>query len=65
MAVFRDYKCTECKEIYEVREPVNSPTEQQCPKCGSKAKRMFAKNTKVIMGGTESEKLEKLSPKWD
>jgi len=62
--VFRDYKCSFCGHRFEVREKMDSPKERPCPECDGPAKRVYSA-PKVIMGGTESEKLEKLSPKWE
>lgn len=36
-----DYRCTECNERFEVSRPMGTSQAENCPSCGSVAKRVF------------------------
>jgi putative FmdB family regulatory protein len=37
-----EYECSNCHHRYEKIESFSAPSEQECPKCGKKAKRLLA-----------------------
>ena len=36
-----EYKCTSCENRYETKEGFDAPSRQNCPRCGSVAKRVL------------------------
>lgn len=36
-----DYRCTECRELFEVTRQAGQAAEENCPACGAPAKRVF------------------------
>lgn len=41
MAVKKDFKCTDCNEVYEMELPMEQ-TKCACPKCGKDMQRIYS-----------------------
>ena len=52
-----DYRCSECGEVSKFLLPLGSLDDQECPRCGAVAKRIFAvfETPPKLGGGSCSE----------
>jgi putative FmdB family regulatory protein len=45
-----DYRCSACGNVYEKREGFDAPSLQECPTCGSEARRVLTPPAIVFKG---------------
>lgn len=50
MPIARDYRCRECGEMFEVRQPIDAEPTAEC-ECGGTADRVYAATGFVLKGG--------------
>ncbi len=62
-----EYKCTECGNLFELFQSMNSEPVKSCPKCGGIVKRLIGSGSGPIFKGTGFYQTDykKSSPKSD
>ncbi|MBI4826231.1 MAG: zinc ribbon domain-containing protein [Nitrospirae bacterium] len=45
-----EYKCTKCKEVFEVIQKINDEPLSKCGECGGKLKKMITNTSFVLKG---------------
>lgn len=45
-----EYKCTKCKEVFEVIQKINEQPLSKCGECGGKLKKMITNTSFVLKG---------------